>query len=123
MNKIASCLVLRRQCQRTDARGDRSCRVEMMTINRLFSGAAGLAASLFAGQADAGVGKDIRDWSINCTSGLTCSISFINVNWDAKGINQLSFLRTDDPNAEVDLQISTPPGFDEKGDAKGVYSF
>lgn len=94
-----------------------------MTINRLLSGAAGLAALFFATHAGADVSKDIRDWSVSCSGGLTCTMNFTNATWDEKGINVLAFLRTDDPNADVELQVSTPAGFDEKGDVKGIYSF
>jgi hypothetical protein len=92
-----------------------------MTISRLLSAAAGLAALLLATQASAAASKDIRDWHVGCTGGLTCAMSFSD--WDVKGINELNFVRTDDPDAAVELQVSAPPGFYDKGDAKGVYSF
>lgn len=94
-----------------------------MTIDKWLCAAAGLAALLFTTQASAGIDKDIRDWSVSCSGGLTCTMRFSNANWDAKGINELAFLRTDEPNADIELQLSPPAAFGDNGDAKAVYTF
>ena len=92
----------------------------------LKSGKILVAAMIFAGllpisEAGATLAKDIRDWSVTCTSGLTCSMNF--ADWASKGLRSIKFRRTDAPNADVELIVSPPPGFDADGDPTGVYTF
>jgi hypothetical protein len=84
--------------------------------------AAGLAAGIVLSQAPAGHAyrnNEIRDWTISCSNGLTCTMSFSD--WKSKGLNQIQFTRNAEPNAGVSLQLSFPPGYEDKGDATGVY--
>jgi invasion protein IalB len=85
--------------------------------------AAGLAVSSFlsVSPASAAIGKHIRDWSVSCTTGLTCSMVF--ANWASKDLRSLEFRRVDAPNADVQLILSPPPGFDTPGDPDGAYAF
>jgi hypothetical protein len=81
-----------------------------------------LAAGIVLSQAPASHAyryKEIRDWAVSCSNGLTCAMSFSD--WKSKGLTQIQFTRTAEPNAAVSLQLSFPPGYDDKGDASGLY--
>lgn len=84
-------------------------------------GLALLLAAVLSGGVSAGTGKDIRDWSANCTNGLTCDMSFSD--WNAKGAQFIGFVRRVAAEAPIALKLRAGKGFapDEAGEA--TYSF
>jgi hypothetical protein len=51
--------------------------------------------------------KEIRDWSVECSNGLTCDMSF--ADWDAKGLQSVGLLRKGAPNAPLELKLRFAP--------------
>jgi hypothetical protein len=71
---------------------------------------AAIAAVWFPGQAaHASVSKTVRDWNVECSNGLTCSMSYSD--WSAKGLQFIGFERTGGPNSTVDLRLRTHADF------------
>lgn len=64
--------------------------------------------------------RDIRDWSVSCSNGLTCTMSFYD--WDAKSLNRFHIRREGAPNARVEVLLPAPADFDSKGDASATFS-
>lgn len=92
-----------------------------MNLVKTLAAVAALAPLLVASEAGATLQKDIREWSVTCTGGLTCTMTF--ADWKAKDLNMISFRRTDAPDAGVELRLRPLPDFDGKGDPNGAYSF
>ncbi len=80
-----------------------------------------LTALLLAGEAQAYLFKEFRSWNVSCTNGLTCTASYSD--WDNKNLNRLAFRRSGKPSAPVEFLLPVPPGFDQKGDPNGHFSF
>lgn len=85
------------------------------------SGLALLLAVALPDGASAWIGRDIRDWSVDCTNGLTCNMSFSD--WNAKGVQSVGFVRRVAAEAPIALKLRAGEGFspDDAGDA--IYSF
>lgn len=66
-----------------------------------------LAAALPPAAAKAWVSKDIRDWNVECTNGLTCEMGF--ADWGAKGVQWIAFQRKGAPDAPVVLTLRMTP--------------
>ncbi|TCT44988.1 DUF1176 domain-containing protein [Martelella mediterranea] len=78
----------------------------------------------FFGRADAFEYRQIDDWAVSCNNGYGCTISF-NPPAGQSGradIAAIQWHRTIDSNAPLTLSLPSPPGFAEKGDAKGEFS-
>lgn len=80
-----------------------------MNSARLFRAGLVTAVGLSAGTAQAWVSKDIRDWRVECTNGLTCEMGF--TDWEAKGVQSVGFQRGGAPNAPVRLKLRVAPDF------------
>lgn len=89
---------------------------------RHFVLAAAIAAVWLPGQtAQALVSKQVRDWNVGCSNGLTCKMSFWD--WGAKGLEYVSFQRKGAPNAPVDLRLRTKPDFSPEKDPTVTFRF
>lgn len=82
------------------------------------------AASLFflaqAPAARAWVDKDFKSWSVSCTNGLTCTLTFTDP--DSKSFDEVLFRRSGAPNADVELLIPLS-NLDTRGQTEGFYAF
>ena len=78
-------------------------------------------AAMVPGGAAAWTGKDIRDWSVDCTNGLTCNMSYYD--WSAKGIQLVGFLRRGGADAPVALKLRMGEGFGPEDAPDATYSF
>ncbi len=63
--------------------------------------------------------REIRDWAVSCSNGLSCTITYSKP--DNPGLNHLNLARSAAPNASVVLALPFPPGYGDKGDAKGRF--
>ena len=92
-----------------------------MNLRPLFLVAA-VAACWLPGQASqAYVTKKVRDWTVECSNGLTCQMSFWD--WGSKGMQYLGFERRGAPHAAVQLRLRTAPDFSPETDAGVTYRF
>lgn len=84
--------------------------------------AAAIATAWLPGQAaHASLSKTVRDWHVECTNGLTCSMSYYD--WDAKGLQLVGFERKGAPNATVDLRLRTDTDFSPETDPSVTFRF
>ena len=89
---------------------------------RHFILAATIAISWLPGQAaQAWVAKQVRDWQVDCSNGLTCNMSFSD--WSAKGMQYVGFQRQGGPGAAVDLRLRTALEFSPDTDPSVSYRF
>lgn len=80
-----------------------------------------MLTALLPGGVSAGVGKDIRDWSVACTNGLTCSMSFYDLK--ARGVQHVSFQRRVAANAPIALEIRAAKNFGPDDAPDATYRF
>jgi hypothetical protein len=73
-----------------------------------------------AAEAQAWTSRDVRDWSVSCSNGLTCTMSFYD--WDARNLNRFHIRREGAPNAKVEILLPAPADFDSRGDATATFS-
>ncbi|MGV3550122.1 DUF1176 domain-containing protein [Rhizobium sp.] len=72
--------------------------------------AAALATSwLPAAAVHAGISKKVRDWTVECSNGLTCTMSF--ADWASKNVQYVGFQRAGGPDAPIVLRLGTYPDF------------
>ena len=89
---------------------------------RHFVLAATIAAAWLPGQsAQAWISKQVRDWNVECSNGLTCNISAWD--WDAKALQYVSFQRRGAPNAALELRLRTAPEFSPDDDPTVTFRF
>jgi len=83
---------------------------------------AAVAACWLPGQASqAYVTKKVRDWTVECSNGLTCQVSFWD--WGSKGMQYLGFERRGAPHATVQLRLRTATDFSPDTDPGVTYRF
>lgn len=92
----------------------------------MHSGKLTLAAMLlgmvvWSGDAEAGLSRQIRDWTVECSNGLTCDMSFSD--WSAKGVQHVSFQRKGAPGAELVLRLRSSSEFSPDEDDSLSYRF
>ena len=92
-----------------------------MNSARLFRAGLVTAVGLSAGTAQAWVSKDIRDWRVECTNGLTCEMGF--TDWEAKGVQSVGFQRGGAPNAPVRLKLRVAPDLSPGSRPEAAYRF
>ena len=89
---------------------------------RHFVLAAAIAAAWLPGQsAQAWISKQVRDWNVECSNGLTCNISAWD--WDAKALQYVSFQRRGAPNAALELRLRTAQEFSPDDDPTVTFRF
>ena len=72
-----------------------------MNLRHVFLVATIAAMWLPAQAAQAWISKQVRDWTVECSNGLTCKMSYSD--WNAKGLQSVGFERKGGPNAAVEL--------------------
>jgi hypothetical protein len=92
-----------------------------MNSRYLFLAAAIVSGWMPASGLQARVAKEVRDWTVECSNGLTCKLSFSD--WGAKGMQYVGFQRKGDPNAPVDLRLRTAPDFSPDADPTVTFRF
>lgn len=81
--------------------------------------AACVAVLIGVAPALAGTSKDIGRWSTSCTSGLTCLLSYEDVEGGELGT--ISLMRTGALNADIELRLPKPKRFSRNLDPNGVF--
>jgi hypothetical protein len=92
-----------------------------MNSRRLFLAAAVVAAWLPTSAAHAYLTKQVRDWTVECSNGLTCKMSFSDSR--SKGVQTVGFQRKGAPNAPVDLRLLLASDFSPDMDPGVAYRF
>lgn len=84
--------------------------------------AAAIATAWLPGQsARAWISKQVRDWTVECSNGLTCKMSYSD--WSAKGMQYVGFERKGEPNAGVDLRLRAHTDFSPDTDQGVTFRF
>lgn len=92
-----------------------------MNFRHLFFATAIAAGWLPASLGHAYLTKQVRDWTVECSNGLTCKMSFSD--WSAKGMQYVGFQRKAAPDATVDLRLRTAADFSPDADASVTFRF
>ena len=90
-------------------------------MRHMFLAAAVAVDCLTASVGHAYLTKQVRDWTVECSNGLTCKMSFSD--WSAKGMQYVGFQRKGEPNAAVDLRLRTAPDFSPDADPTVTFRF
>ncbi|MBL0371947.1 DUF1176 domain-containing protein [Rhizobium sp. KVB221] len=90
-----------------------------MTVKfTMAAGAAAFFGLVACHDAQAGLYKEIRNWQVSCTNGLTCEMSYFGTN--AQGFSHVGLRRAAAPEAGVEFLL--PAGSDvNKDDGTGRY--
>jgi len=89
---------------------------------RHFVLAAAITAAWLPGQAaQAWISKQIRDWNVECSNGLTCQMDVWD--WKAKGLQYVGFQRNGAPNSALNLRLRTAPDFSPDDDPTVTFRF
>jgi hypothetical protein len=92
-----------------------------MNLRHLFLATALVSGWLTASAVHARVTKEVRDWTVECSNGLTCNMSFSD--WAAKGVQYVGFQRKGEPNAPVELRLRMAPDFSPDVDPAITFQF
>jgi len=92
-----------------------------MNLRYLLLATAIAAACLPASVGHAYLAKQVRDWTVECSNGLTCKMSFSD--WSAKGMQYVGFQRKSAPDAPVELRLRTAPDFSPDTDPTITFRF
>ncbi|MBX9458596.1 MAG: hypothetical protein KL863_22530 [Rhizobium sp.] len=77
---------------------------------RIIITGAALFGALGAGtSAQAWTSKQFRDWTVECSNGLTCDMSYSD--WSAKGLQSVGFQRKGAPGAGGRAEVARGAGF------------
>jgi hypothetical protein len=87
----------------------------------LFAAGAFAAVATLGAPASAWVSKELRDWSVDCTNGLTCNMGF--ADWGATGLQYVGFQRRGGPDAAVELKLRALPDFAPGSQPDATYRF
>lgn len=89
---------------------------------RMFITIGALVAALAPGSAtQAWTSKQVRDWTVECSNGLTCDMTY--ADWGAKGLQSVGFERGGAPDAAVVLKLRAAPDFSPEADPGLTYRF
>lgn len=92
-----------------------------MNSRYLFLAAAIVSGWMPASVLQARVAKEVRDWTVECSNGLTCKMSFWD--WSAKGMQYVGFQRKGEQNAPVELRLRAAPDFSPDADPTVTFRF
>lgn len=92
-----------------------------MKSRRLLAVGLLIAASVWGAPASAWVSKVLRDWSVDCSNGLTCDMGF--ADWGAVGLQYVGFQRRGGPDAALELKLRTTPDYAPDSLTDATYSF
>lgn len=80
-----------------------------------------LAGLTAADPALATAARDIENWNTICSSGLTCSLSYVDLGETPLGT--VTFRRTGASRVDIELRLPRPPRFSRNLDPGGVFRF
>ena len=92
-----------------------------MNSRSLLAAAVIVGAGLWGAPASAWMSKEIRDWSVECSNGLTCDMSF--ADWGGKGVQSVGFLRRGGPDAAIALKLRMALDFAPDRLPDAIYEF
>lgn len=92
-----------------------------MNLRHILLAAAITASWLPAQGVQASVAKQVRDWSVSCSNGLTCNVS--HSDWKAKGIQYVGFQRNGGRDAPISLRLRAARNFSPDEDPDIRYRF
>lgn len=92
-----------------------------MNLRHVFLAAVMLTAWLPGQTAHAWISKQVRDWMVECSNGLTCKMSYSD--WSARGVQYVGFERKGAPHAGVDLRLRTHTNFSPDTDPGVTFRF
>lgn len=90
-----------------------------MVLGKSVWSAALLAAAISCAQAQASVSKQVRNWHVDCSNGLTCDMGVWD--WDAKGVQYVGFQRRGAPDAAVVFRLRAAREFSPDEDPGVLY--